>query len=67
MQALADLIEPNYPKASKKGGRPPYPPALICVDVGRPVEENQVVGMEARSSAPSSGVIREDQPRRSRD
>jgi IS5 family transposase len=22
---LIDLIEPNYPKASKKGGRPPYP------------------------------------------
>ena len=24
-QALIDLIEPHYPKASKKGGRPPYP------------------------------------------
>ena len=23
-QALIDLIEPHYPKASKKGGRPPY-------------------------------------------
>jgi IS5 family transposase len=21
---LIDLIEPHYPKASKKGGRPPY-------------------------------------------
>jgi IS5 family transposase len=24
-QALIALIEPYYPKASKKGGRPPYP------------------------------------------
>ena len=24
-QALIALIEPHYPKASKKGGRPPYP------------------------------------------
>jgi transposase, IS5 family len=24
-QALIDLIEPHYPKTSKKGGRPPYP------------------------------------------
>jgi len=24
-QALIDLIEPHYPKASKKGGRPAYP------------------------------------------
>jgi IS5 family transposase len=24
LQALIDLIEPHYPKASKKGGRPPY-------------------------------------------
>ena len=24
-QALIDLIEPHYPKARKKGGRPPYP------------------------------------------
>jgi IS5 family transposase len=24
-QSLIDLIEPHYPKASKKGGRPPYP------------------------------------------
>ena len=23
-QALIDLIEPHYPKTSKKGGRPPY-------------------------------------------
>ena len=24
-QALIDLIEPHYPKTSKRGGRPPYP------------------------------------------
>jgi IS5 family transposase len=24
-QAFLELIEPCYPKASKKGGRPPYP------------------------------------------
>jgi IS5 family transposase len=24
-QSLIDLIEPHYPKVSKKGGRPPYP------------------------------------------
>jgi IS5 family transposase len=28
-QALIDLIEPRYPKASKKGGRPPYPLATM--------------------------------------
>jgi IS5 family transposase len=28
-QALMALIEPNYPKASKKGGRPPYPLATM--------------------------------------
>jgi IS5 family transposase len=27
--ALIDLIEPHYPKASKKGGRPPYPLAKM--------------------------------------
>ena len=26
---LIDLIEPHYPKASKKGGRPPYPLATM--------------------------------------
>ena len=28
-QALLDLIEPHYPKTSKKGGRPPYPLATM--------------------------------------
>ncbi|MBD1193442.1 IS5 family transposase [Vulcanococcus sp. Clear-D1] len=28
-QALIDLIEPHYPKANKKGGRPPYPLATM--------------------------------------
>jgi IS5 family transposase len=28
-QALIELIEPHYPKASKKGGRPPYPLATM--------------------------------------
>jgi IS5 family transposase len=28
-QALIELIEPNYPKASQKGGRPPYPLATM--------------------------------------
>ena len=28
-QALIALIEPYYPKASKKGGRPPYPLATM--------------------------------------
>jgi IS5 family transposase len=28
-QALIDLIEPNYPKASKKGGWPPHPLATM--------------------------------------
>jgi len=28
-QTLLELIEPCYPKASKKGGRPPYPPATM--------------------------------------
>ena len=28
-QALIDLIEPHYPKTSKKGGRPPYPLAVM--------------------------------------
>jgi IS5 family transposase len=27
--ALMALIEPHYPKASKKGGRPPYPLATM--------------------------------------
>ena len=27
--ALISLIEPHYPKASKKGGRPPYPLATM--------------------------------------
>jgi IS5 family transposase len=27
--ALIDLFEPNYPKASKKGSRPPYPLATM--------------------------------------
>jgi transposase, IS5 family len=27
--ALLDLIEPHYPKTSKKGGRPPYPLATM--------------------------------------
>jgi hypothetical protein len=29
-QALIDLIQPDYPKASKKGGRPPYPLVTCC-------------------------------------
>jgi IS5 family transposase len=28
-QALVDLIEPHYPKTSRKGGRPPYPLATM--------------------------------------
>jgi IS5 family transposase len=28
-QALIDLIEPHYPKASKNGGQPPYPLATM--------------------------------------
>ena len=28
-QVLIDLIEPHYPKASQKGGRPPYPLATM--------------------------------------
>jgi IS5 family transposase len=28
-QALIDVIEPHYPKANKKGGRPPYPLATM--------------------------------------
>lgn len=28
-QALIALIEPHYPKTSKKGGRPPYPLATM--------------------------------------
>ena len=28
-QALSDLIEPFYPRTSKKGGRPPYPLATM--------------------------------------
>jgi IS5 family transposase len=28
-QALIELIEPHYPKANKKGGRPPYPLATM--------------------------------------
>ena len=28
-QALIDLIEPHYPKTSKRGGRPPYPLATM--------------------------------------
>ena len=28
-QALIELIEPHDPKASKKGGRPPYPLATM--------------------------------------
>lgn len=28
-QALINLIEPHYPKLSKKGGRPPYPLATM--------------------------------------
>ena len=28
-QALSALIEPHYPKGSKKGGRPPYPLGTI--------------------------------------
>ena len=28
-QALIELIEPHYPKTSKKGGRPPYPLATM--------------------------------------
>ena len=28
-QALIALIEPHYPKVSKKGGRPPYPLATM--------------------------------------
>jgi len=28
-QALIDLIEPHYPKTSKKGARPPYPLATM--------------------------------------
>jgi len=31
-QALINLIEPYYPKASKKGGRPPYPLAIMLRD-----------------------------------
>jgi IS5 family transposase len=27
-QALIALIDPHYPKTSKKGGRPPYPLAM---------------------------------------
>ena len=30
-QALIELIEPHYPKASKKGGRPPYPLATMLL------------------------------------
>jgi len=29
LQAPLDLIEPHYPKSSKKGGRPPYPLATM--------------------------------------
>jgi IS5 family transposase len=28
--ALIALIEPHYPKVSKKGGRPPYPLGRVC-------------------------------------
>ena len=31
-QALINLTEPYYPKASKKGGRPPYPLANMLRD-----------------------------------
>ncbi len=31
-QALIARIEPHYPKASKKGGRPPYPLATMLRD-----------------------------------
>ena len=31
-QALIALIEPHYPKTSKKGGRPPYPLATAAAD-----------------------------------
>ena len=31
-QALIDLIEPCYPMASKKGGRPPYPLGTMLAD-----------------------------------
>ena len=29
MACVIDLIKPHYPKASQKGGRPPYPPASM--------------------------------------
>jgi len=29
LQALIDLIEPHHPKASKNGGRPPHPLAIM--------------------------------------
>lgn len=31
--ALIDLIEPHYPKASKKGGRPPIRWPQCCVSI----------------------------------
>jgi len=29
-KALIDLIEPHFPKATSKGGRPPYPLETCC-------------------------------------
>ena len=35
-QALTDLIESHYPKTSKNGGRPAYPPIAAVVFAQRP-------------------------------
>ena len=42
-QALIDLIEPHYPKASKKGGRPLYPLATLLRMPGRIATLNSAV------------------------
>jgi IS5 family transposase len=56
-QALIALIEPHYPKASKKGGRHPYPLATML----RIHLQQQWYSLSdpAMSSAPSSGVTQE--------
>jgi transposase, IS5 family len=58
-QALIELIEPHYPKISKKGGRPPYPLAtMLRVHLLQQWYLSRVnpLGRRPTSLSPDSGV-----------
>ena len=65
-QSLIELIEPHYPKASKKGGRPPYPLATMLrihllqqwYSLSDPAMEEALIEVPTKSPQPAAGIGR---------